>query len=474
VKILVGAISFNTKIFTDIFLQTVTPALRHAKNDNPNNEFKLVVIDNGSNDGTSELIKNFRIDSDIAKYECYVSPENAGISPGFNQLIKAGFDDHGNPLYDYYLMCNNDIFLAEKSLTNFIKCLEQDKKKEFGWISMFMSDYLEPELTGVTETVHVRNTYWPLRPDANDIKDQQQMKDIIRQTYSGWGGIDKFNDLLVDKYGISLKQMHPKAPLFALSKECIKKVGLFDEDACPIGLNEDSDYCERIQRYSNFKMGAAYGSYVHHFCMMTRTRTELESAWRTAREFNFTSKWTVSSKETNLLSNSFPMKIDIGSGHNPRLDRGWYHMDVDKKWPHLEFIHDLNKPMPFEDNSIGEIFCSHQLEHIDWLNIKPVIKDLNRVLIPGSMIHIRVPNLRWIAQRYLEGSWTISFDRSTERNIIPAIYAGLEDGIPHLHKNGFDFTSMKALLEEFDFEMVREVNIGEGSFELRVEAFKKL
>ena len=54
--------------------------------------------------------------------------------------------------------------------------------------------------------------------------------------------------------------------------------------------------------------------------------------------------------------------------------------------------HDLNEdPLPFEDNSFDLISCNHVLEHI--FNTESVVRELCRVLKPGGLAVISVPNI---------------------------------------------------------------------------------
>ena len=67
------------------------------------------------------------------------------------------------------------------------------------------------------------------------------------------------------------------------------------------------------------------------------------------------------------------MKLDIGCGKNRYKD----FTGIDIQDFGQEYILDITKPLPFEDKSIEEIYCSHTLEHID--NIKPVIEEFKRL-----------------------------------------------------------------------------------------------
>lgn len=469
-KFIIGAVALNTKPLTDIFLETLSKTLNscamvYAKSEE-DLEIKVVIIDNGSNDDVMELQSKY-------PWVKFIRNEtNLGVAPAWNMIIKEGYDDSGNPTFDYYGIFNNDVYFTKHWLENYIECLKQNYDKKYGWISGFLNDHKEPELTGVVETVALENIYWQIRPNADDVKSKEQMVSILTRAYEPFGGIESFALNLKNKYGIGLREMHPKAPVFSLSKECIQKVGLFDESYTPIGLHEDADYCERIKRYSNFKFAAAYGAYAHHFSMMTRTRTEFEVPWRTAREENFQKKWTIHSKNIKDLPSTFGIKLEIGSGPKPRLEDGWYHLDVDKSAPHVEFLHNILNPLPFDDNVLEEIFCCHNIEHIEWRKTKAVLQDWYNKLKPGGKIHIRVPNFRYLAKAYLDKQWVMSFDQRAERNAMHCIFGGDREGnCFDFHKVGFDYENLSGLLRSVGFRNTIDVS-GEGNWELRVEAHK--
>jgi len=470
-RFLIGAVALNTKPLTEIFLDSLLVSIKYCENvyakTNADLDISVVIVDNGSNDGVMQLVSQY-------PWVKFIRNEtNLGVAPAWNQIIKQGYDDMGTLTFDYYGIFNNDVYFTTKWLYNYVQCLEQNSSGKYGWISSFMNDYKEPELTGVKETVMLENVYWSIRPNADDVKSKEQMLGILHKAYSPFGGIEQFSESLFSAYGLNLREMHPKAPVFSLSKECIRKVGLFDESYTPIGLHEDADYCERMRRYSNLKFAAAYGAYAHHFSMMTRTRTEFEVPWRTAREENFQKKWTIHSKNIKELPRTFGIKLEIGSGPKPRLEDGWYHLDVNSKSPHVEFLHNILNPLPFDDGVLEEIFCSHMLEHIEWRKTKIVLQNWYNKMKPNGKIHIRVPNFGYLAKAYVDGYWRMSFDQSSERNAMHAIFGG-EPHTSHcfdFHKVGFDYQNLSELMRSVGFKNTSDVS-GDGNWELRVEAHK--
>lgn len=58
----------------------------------------------------------------------------------------------------------------------------------------------------------------------------------------------------------------------------------------------------------------------------------------------------------------------------------------------IDYIFDASKRLPFEDNTFDLIYASHILEHIPWYKTEEVLLDWVRVLKPGGILEIWVPN----------------------------------------------------------------------------------
>ncbi len=459
-KILIGTVSLNTRPLTELYLQSLKKAIRFAEDAAPWLDIDCLVIDNGSNDSVVELNGKYG----IPQFRWIRNEKNLGVAPAWNQIIKCGFDADANLKYDYVLVCNNDIYWSEESIANFAAA---DHRGNFGWISLMLNDYRGKDVPHLVENAELESIAWRNRPDADSVKTKEQLEAVLAKTYEKWGGVEAYAQLMVKNHGIKIVEAYPCAPAFALSRDCIKQVGLFDEYGAPIGLHEDIDYCERIRRHGGFKVGYASGAYVHHFSMMTRTRSEFRDMWVNKRDENYRTKWGHGAEELHLVPFEYPIKLDIGSGEHPREGANWYHMDMDTTFMDVEFFHDASKELPFKDNSVSEIFASNVLEHIFHKDVPSVVYEWTRVLTHGGKMEIRVPNMKWICQQYAAGRWKLSFVPGTELNAMHAIFGGDHDGMPHLHKAGFDETNLKDLMQTAGLINIRNTSDAE-SWELRL------
>lgn len=87
------------------------------------------------------------------------------------------------------------------------------------------------------------------------------------------------------------------------------------------------------------------------------------------------------------------MKLNLGSGER-RLDG---YINLDAKFGDTLF------PLPYPDNSADEIRASHVLEHFSHREVGAIVAHWVRVLKPGGVLKISVPNFEWIAREYLKG-----------------------------------------------------------------------
>lgn len=63
--------------------------------------------------------------------------------------------------------------------------------------------------------------------------------------------------------------------------------------------------------------------------------------------------------------------------------------------------HNLKKGIPFPDHSVDGVYHSHLLEHLDQSVVPTFLAEVKRVLKPGGVHRIVVPDLEFEARRYI-------------------------------------------------------------------------
>jgi SAM-dependent methyltransferase len=94
----------------------------------------------------------------------------------------------------------------------------------------------------------------------------------------------------------------------------------------------------------------------------------------------------------------FNRRIEIGGGPFPRP--GYLHVDADPNARHLEaqaFAWDL----PFPNDWAYEILSIHTLEHVHPRLLQRTLREWHRVLAPGGIVRVHVPNSPALMRAYL-------------------------------------------------------------------------
>jgi len=138
------------------------------------------------------------------------------------------------------------------------------------------------------------------------------------------------------------------------------------------------------------------------------------------------------------------MKLHIGCGK--KYLTGYKHLDV-INYDHVDFICDARQLNMIADQSVSEIYACHVLEHVERNEVANIIQEWCRVLEPGGVIRIAVPDFESIVDEYLENKDLTRFQG--------LLYGGQTYDY-NFHHVVFDYTQMKYLLENAGFHDVRK------------------
>lgn len=121
----------------------------------------------------------------------------------------------------------------------------------------------------------------------------------------------------------------------------------------------------------------------------------------------------------------WPQAIEIGIDLDPEVEP--------------DVVADM-RALPFREECFYGIIASHILEHVPMWDIGPSLKEMRRVLRPQGTLEIRVPDMRWVAEKIIEDG--------LKPALIPIIYGG-EAG---RHMMGFDALLLVAFVRQAGFE----------------------
>lgn len=140
-------------------------------------------------------------------------------------------------------------------------------------------------------------------------------------------------------------------------------------------------------------------------------------------------------------------KLHLGCG--PKYIAGFTHVDA------LKFDHvDVQGPvdiLPFaEDQSVDLIYACHVLEHFGRHEVDRVLAEWHRVLKPGGVLRIAVPDFEAAAKLYLSGTLSKGL-----YEVMGLVVGGQKDEYDY-HKVAFDRRSLTDRLKSVGFSEVRD------------------
>ena len=88
-------------------------------------------------------------------------------------------------------------------------------------------------------------------------------------------------------------------------------------------------------------------------------------------------------------ANASERKLEIGPGTVPLA--GFETMDAVAR-PGIDYVSNLEKPLPFRDGTFQIVYASHVLEHCSWFLTGEILRELVRIIEPGGWLEVWVPD----------------------------------------------------------------------------------
>jgi predicted SAM-dependent methyltransferase len=149
------------------------------------------------------------------------------------------------------------------------------------------------------------------------------------------------------------------------------------------------------------------------------------------------------------------IKLNLGSGNTKK--EGFTNVDI-HKFSNVDIVHDMEKRLPFKNDTVSEIYSHHSLEHCRMHKIKEILKDWYRVLKKDGILKIIVPEITSCMKTFLEASET---DPEKWRWKISYIMGGIHKQYDRdFHKSAFTEYSLKKVVEKAGF-VIQDVHLVE-------------
>lgn len=182
-----------------------------------------------------------------------------------------------------------------------------------------------------------------------------------------------------------------------------------------------------------------------------------------ARNIRHSAKLRVSKRHINyLIKERKTIYLEIGAG-NKKGKNGWITLDLT---PDCDIYWDLNKGLPFSDESVCKIYSSHVFEHFTFKEMQRLLDECLRVLKKGGIFSICVPNAKLWIDAYSNNKslnknqffgYKLAYNNISQIDYVN--YIAYMDG--H-HKYMFDEKNLIIILERKGFRNVRLRNLDPG------------
>jgi len=144
------------------------------------------------------------------------------------------------------------------------------------------------------------------------------------------------------------------------------------------------------------------------------------------------------------------INLHLGCWH--RYIPGWVHVDL-CDFAHIDHKTSIDDLSMFENNSVDLIYCSHALEYFGKNEAHLVVREWARVLKPGALLRVAVPNFDALVTVY-----QTTGDLS---KVLGPLYGEMKiqsaEGPQMLfHKTVYNFEALRDLLELGGFGNVKE------------------
>lgn len=148
-------------------------------------------------------------------------------------------------------------------------------------------------------------------------------------------------------------------------------------------------------------------------------------------------------------SDDEPLRLHVGG--EAALD-GWKVLNIEPA-DYVDYVGDCSDLSQFADGSVAEIYASHVLEHLGYLDDLPnTLKEFHRVLKVGGRLRVSVPNLETLCRLFLHPE----LDMSSRFHVMRVMFGGQMD--PHdFHKVGMTKEFMTDYLQIAGFRSIERV-----------------
>lgn len=149
-------------------------------------------------------------------------------------------------------------------------------------------------------------------------------------------------------------------------------------------------------------------------------------------------------------------------------------------WPKIRLC-DITKKLPYKDNSVDFVYCSHVLEHFDKWQTLNILRESNRIMKKDGVMRIVLPDLEKVFEVYRKEGPN-EFCRvmwGFEKDVSPSSFINLiQRRFIRLHQWMYDKKSFEDVVKSVGFKKIKWVDCKKGEMldikKLDLEVHKEL
>ncbi|MGB5438333.1 MAG: methyltransferase domain-containing protein [Gammaproteobacteria bacterium] len=144
-------------------------------------------------------------------------------------------------------------------------------------------------------------------------------------------------------------------------------------------------------------------------------------------------------------------KLHIGGTH---ASEGWEVLNANAA-SYVDHCCDAKNLPGFPDHTFSEIYASHVVEHLDYKDeLSSTLKEWNRILVPGGIIYISVPDMDILAQLFLARD---QLDMQERYFVMQMMFGGHLDKYDY-HVVGLNHEFLNYFLSDAGYVNIRRVD----------------
>lgn len=116
--------------------------------------------------------------------------------------------------------------------------------------------------------------------------------------------------------------------------------------------------------------------------------------------------------------------------------------------------HDLAYSLPFADSTVDFLYSSHFLEHLFRKDALRLLNESFRVLKPGGVLRISIPDLEYAISLYGKGE--------KDRMLAAYFFVDDDDSYYARHKYMYDYSMLSEILSKIGFKDVKRCSFQQG------------